>query len=82
MLTETLLIILFSSANLSLALGKCAGINFSQTASGMILQNHRLLPVSIFSIKIASDSLKRVTELIFKISTGEWIFWSKLKLCV
>ncbi len=28
--------------------------NLSQTASGMILQNHRRLPVSIFSVKIAA----------------------------
>jgi hypothetical protein len=29
---------------------KCARINLSQVASGMILQNHRRLPVSIFKI--------------------------------
>jgi hypothetical protein len=34
--------------------GKSARINLSQAASGMILQNHRRLPVSIFSIKIAA----------------------------
>jgi hypothetical protein len=41
----------------------------SQAASGMILQNHRRLPVSTFSVKIvALRSLKRVTGRIFKIS--------------
>jgi hypothetical protein len=40
--------------------GKCARIKLSQAASGMILQNHRRLPVSIFSGKIAAlGSLKR-----------------------
>ncbi len=43
--------------------GKCARINFSQTDSGKILQNHRRLPVCIFSVKIAaSGSLKRLLE--------------------
>jgi hypothetical protein len=43
--------------------GKCARINLS---SGIILQNHRRLPVSIFSVKIAALwSLKRVTVRIF-----------------
>jgi hypothetical protein len=38
-------------------------------AYGMILQNHRRLPVSIFSVKISAlGSLKRVTGSIFKIS--------------
>ncbi len=32
--------------------GKCARINLSQGASGMIVQNHRRLPVSIFSVNI------------------------------
>jgi hypothetical protein len=41
----------FSSAHLLLAAGK---INLSQKVSGMILQNHRRLPVSIFSFKIAA----------------------------
>ncbi len=42
--------------------GKCARINLSQAASGMILKNHRRLPVSIYSVKIAAlGSLKRVT---------------------
>jgi hypothetical protein len=44
---------MFSSADLSLAVGKnFARINLSQAASGMILQNHRWLPVSIFCVKI------------------------------
>jgi hypothetical protein len=39
--------------------GKCARINLSQAASGMILQNYRRLPVSFFSVKIvALGSLK------------------------
>jgi hypothetical protein len=47
--------------------GKCARINLSQAASGMILQNHRRLPVSIFSVKIAAlGSLKWVTRRILK----------------
>jgi hypothetical protein len=29
--------------------GKCARINLSQAVSGMILQNHRRLPIGIFS---------------------------------
>jgi hypothetical protein len=45
--------------------GKCAK-NLPQAASGMILQNHRRLPVSIFIVKIAAlGSLKRVTGRIF-----------------
>ncbi len=49
--------------------GKCARINLSQAASGMILQNHRRLPLSIFSVKIAAlGSSKRVTGRTFKIS--------------
>ncbi len=49
--------------------GKCARINLSQAAYGMILQNHWRLPVNISSVKIAaSGSLKRVTGRIFKIS--------------
>jgi hypothetical protein len=59
---------MFSSADLSLAAGKCARINLSPAALGIILQNHRRLPVSNFSIKIdASGSLKLVTGRIFKI---------------
>jgi hypothetical protein len=43
--------------------GKYARINLSQLASGMILQNHRQVPVSIFSFKIATlGSLKRLLE--------------------
>jgi hypothetical protein len=37
---------MFSSTDLSLAEVKCARNNLSQAASGMILQNHRRLPVS------------------------------------
>ncbi len=49
--------------------GKCARIYLSQAASGMILQNHRRLSVSIFSVKfIALGYLKGVTGRIFKIS--------------
>jgi hypothetical protein len=48
---------------------KCARINLSQAASGMIIQNHRQLPVNILSVIIAAfGSLKRVTGNIFKIS--------------
>jgi hypothetical protein len=37
-------------------------INLSEVTSGMTLQNHRRLPVNIFSVKIAVlGSLKRVT---------------------
>jgi hypothetical protein len=44
---------MFSSADLSLAAGKnFTRINLSQAASGMILQNHRRLSGSIFSVKI------------------------------
>ncbi len=40
-----------------------------QAASSMILQNYRPLPVCIYSVKVAAlGSLKRVTEIIFKIS--------------
>jgi hypothetical protein len=50
-------------------LGKFARITLSQAASCMILQNHRRLPVSIFSVKIAAlGSLKPVTGRIFKIN--------------
>jgi hypothetical protein len=61
--------------------GKCARINLSQAASGMILQNHRRLPVEIFSVKIAAlGSFKQVTGRIFKIS--KYFQRSKLKLRV
>jgi hypothetical protein len=47
---------MFFSADLSLAAGKIPA------AFGIILQNHRRLPVSIFSVKIAAlGSLKQVT---------------------
>ncbi len=78
MLTETLLRISFSvigrcslvpTSQSHWLQGKCARINLSPAAFGIILQNHRWLPVSIFSVKIAALwSLKRVTGRIFKIS--------------
>jgi hypothetical protein len=56
MLAETLLRISFFCDRLQ---GKCTRINLSQSASGMILQNHRRLPVNIFSVEIpASGFLK------------------------
>jgi hypothetical protein len=74
MVTETLLRIPFSViGRRSLAptshwlQGKCARINLSPAAFGIILQNHRRLSVSIFSVKIAAlGSLKRVTGRILK----------------
>ena len=73
MLTETLLKIPFSvigrcssSADLQWLKGRCARIYLSQAASGMIFQNHRLLPVSIVIVKIAV--LKGFTGRIFKIN--------------
>ncbi len=54
---------MFSSGDLSLDAGKMRKIylNLAQAASGMILRNHRRLPVSIFSVKIAAfGSLKRI----------------------
>ncbi len=39
--------------------GKCTWINLSQAVSGIILQNHRRLFVSIFSVKIAALGLWR-----------------------
>jgi hypothetical protein len=64
-LTETLLRILeFSSANFSLAAKKCPRISLLQAASGMILQNHRRLHVSIFSVKISKEQSKTLS-LIF-----------------
>jgi hypothetical protein len=60
--------------------GKCARINLSHAASGMILQNHRRLYVSIFSVKIAvAGCLKEFIGRIFKISkdqakTSVWFF--------
>jgi hypothetical protein len=76
MLTETLLGISFSvvgrcslvPTSIRLPL-KCVRINLSPAAFGIILQNHRRLPVSIYSVKIAAlGSLKRVTGRIVKIS--------------
>jgi hypothetical protein len=59
--------------------GKYARINLSQAAYGMILQNHRRILVSIFSVKIAAlGSLKWVTGRIFKIVSNfkgaSWFF--------
>jgi hypothetical protein len=60
---------MFSSVDSVLAAGKMPRINLSQAASGMILQNLRRLPVSIFNVKIAAlGSLKKCNERIFKIS--------------
>jgi hypothetical protein len=60
---------MFSSADLSLAAGKCGRINLLPAAFGIILDNNRRLPVSIFSVKIAAfGSLTQVTGRIFKIS--------------
>jgi hypothetical protein len=60
---------MFSSVHLSLDTGKIRKNYLFQAASCMILQNHRRLPVSIFSVKIvALESLKRVTGRIFKIN--------------
>jgi hypothetical protein len=50
--------------------GKCARINLSLVASGMVLllHNQRRLPASIFNVKIvALGSLKWVTGRSFKI---------------
>ncbi len=66
---------MLSNADLSLAAGKeltchmaASGIIFyrKKAASGMILQNHRRLPVCILSVKIAA--LNRVTGRIFKVN--------------
>ncbi len=62
---------MFSSTDLSLAAGKMRKnySNKSQADSGMILQNHSQLLVSIFSVKIAAlESLKRVTGRFLKIN--------------
>jgi hypothetical protein len=69
MLTETLLRISFSVIGRCSLVPtshwqqeKCARTNLSPAAFGIILQNHRRLPVSIISVKIATlGSLKRVT---------------------
>ncbi len=79
MLTETLLRIPFSVIGrcslvptLHCLQGKCARINLLQTASGMTLQNHRRVPVSIFSFKIAAlGSLKRLLEGFSKLVSTE-----------
>ncbi len=76
MITETLLKIHFSvNGQFSVVLnshwlqGKCARINLSQAALGIILQNHKQLPVCIFSLKIATlGSSERDTGRIFNIS--------------
>ncbi len=83
MLTETLIRIPFSVIGRCSLVpashwlqGKCARINLSLAASGMILQNHRLLPVSIFSVKItAVGSLKRVAGNTFKVSRSQLKLW-------
>ncbi len=65
-ITEALLRIPFS------VIGRCSFVPTSHwlQAASIILQNHRRLPVSIFSVKIAAaGSLKRVTRMIFKISS-------------
>jgi hypothetical protein len=75
MLTETLLRIPFSVIGRCFLVptshwqqGKCARINLLQAASGMILQNHMRLPVSMFSVKIAAlGSLFGLLERLFKI---------------
>jgi hypothetical protein len=59
MLTETLQNSLFCDGQCSLVptshwlQGKCAGINLTPAAFGIILQNHMQLPVSVFSFNIA-----------------------------
>jgi hypothetical protein len=76
MLTETLIKIPFSETGRCSLMPtshwlqrQCLKINFSQAVSGMILQKHWQLPVSIFSVKIAAlEPLKRVTGRIFKIT--------------
>jgi hypothetical protein len=75
MLTETLLRITISVIGQCSLVptshwlqGKYARFNLSQAASGMILQNHRRLPVSIFSVKIAAlGSLKQEIETFSKL---------------
>ncbi len=60
---------------------KCARINLSQAASGMILQNNMRLPESIFSVKIAAlGTFKWITGRILKIS--KLLQESQLKLWV
>jgi hypothetical protein len=58
---------MFSSVNLSLAAGKMCKNKLVTAASGTIIQNHRLLFVSILGVKIAAlGSLNRVTGRISK----------------
>jgi hypothetical protein len=64
MLTEPLLRILFSVIGryslvptFNWRQGECERINLSQTASGLILPNHRWLPVSIFTVKIPTFTI-------------------------
>ncbi len=59
--------------------GKCTKIKLSQAASGMILQNHRRLPVSIFSAKIAAIGLwnglmKRFSKFLSNFKRSSKIF--------
>jgi hypothetical protein len=62
---------MFSGADLSLLQGKCARNNLSLAVSGIILQNHRRLPVSIFSVKITTLwYLKRVTIRISNLASN------------
>jgi hypothetical protein len=70
MLTETLQRISFSVVGRCADLSLAARINLSPADFGIILQNHRRLPLSIFSVKIAAlGSLNRVTgRKIVKIS--------------
>ncbi len=75
MLTETLLRIPFSVIgrcslvpNSHWLQGKCAKINLSQAASGLTLQNHWRLPVSIFSVKMAGSGSEVGYFKNFKIS--------------
>jgi hypothetical protein len=58
-----------ADADLSLTAVKMCKNEFVTGASGMILQNHWLLPACVFSVEIAAlEFLKRVTGRIFKIS--------------
>jgi hypothetical protein len=75
MLTETLLKIPFSVIGRCTLVptsywlqGKCARSNLSQAALGIILQNHKQLPVYNFSVKIAAlGSSERDIGRIFNI---------------
>jgi hypothetical protein len=60
---------IFFSLGPSLAAGKMRQMYGKQAAVGIILKNHRQLPVCISIIKVAAlGSLTRVTESIFTIS--------------